>query len=373
LARYKTFVATGIAPDGRLYAGDLNGIQDSFVSLSDFSQTLDVGILRVGDVTLQLFKYGAGEFRMTGSLRVDGILRGLGGIIGGAFTTAQRDAIPAGSRPYGLIILNTINNRYEWNSGTDAAPNWQPMQGGVPAAHAATHLLGGSDPLVFTSINLAGTRAAKPTAGINNNGLMYFETDWNALWRSNGSAWVRVAHFPRYCTISQFGALPDFTDGDEVVIEVDPATGIRWHMRYNGGSPSSYKWEYIGGAEIYGKDDTTFTVQSGSYQTGNPAVSVPRAGEYDVIFTASAGGFDNQPLVYNHGIMSFSGPGISASDSNAAVSTFISGGKLTWGITNLARVTFTGAGTVSAAYRGFNSDRVDFIRRSLRIKPVRIT
>jgi hypothetical protein len=29
MSRYKDFDATGIAPGGRLYAGDLNGIQDS--------------------------------------------------------------------------------------------------------------------------------------------------------------------------------------------------------------------------------------------------------------------------------------------------------------------------------------------------------
>jgi hypothetical protein len=127
MERIKTYNATGVAPDGRLYAGDLNLLQDSVAGASDFTQTVDLATLRMGETGLQLFRYGAGEARLTGALRTDGILRGLGGIISGAFTTAQRDAIATGLAPYGTIILNTTTNRYEWNSGTDVARSWQPF------------------------------------------------------------------------------------------------------------------------------------------------------------------------------------------------------------------------------------------------------
>ena len=370
--RYKSFVATGIAPDGRLYAGDLNGIQDTFVSLTDFTQTLDVGTLRVGDPSLQLVKYGAGEFRMSGSLRVDGILRGLGGLLAGAFTTTQRDAIPLGSRPYGLIILNTTSNRYEWNAGTDAVPDWNAMGGGMPSNHASRHLPGGSDPLDYTAIHLAGTRAAKPAASAANNGLTYFETDWTAVWRSNGSTWVRMGQRARYCTVTQFAALPDFQDADEVILELSAANGVRWHLRYNSGSASPYKWEYIGGACLWAKDDSTYTVTATSYQVAGPSVVIPRAGEYDVTVQAEAGGIDNQPVQYNHARMSFSGPGITASDARCAIATFVGGYKLSWDITKTERTVFTLDGTVSAAYRGFNADDVDFQSRVVKISPLRI-
>jgi hypothetical protein len=194
LARFKTFQATGVAPDGRLYAGDLNGIQDLYLPLSDFTSTVDVGTLRVGDATLQLYKYGAGEFRMTGHMRFDGILRGLGGMVAGAFTTTQRDAIPIGSRPYGLVILNTTLNQYQWNKGTDAVPVWDSIgTGTTPSAHAATHAPGAADPIGYTLVNLRGTIAARPAAAAGNAGLLYFayDEDGGTMYRSTGSAWEK--------------------------------------------------------------------------------------------------------------------------------------------------------------------------------------
>lgn len=105
----------------------MNLIQDQYADLVNYVQTHGVGVLAVGDAALQLLKYGAGEGRFTGHLRTDGILRGLGGLYAGAFTTAQRDALAVSARPYGLVILNTTTNRPEFNAGTDVTPNWQPL------------------------------------------------------------------------------------------------------------------------------------------------------------------------------------------------------------------------------------------------------
>ena len=125
--RIKTFDSTGQAPNGRLFAGDMNAIQDQYADQNNLGQNVGVNTIALGEAGLQMVRYGPGEMRITGSVRTDGILRGLGGLYAGAYTTAQRDGIAAGSRPYGLIVLNTTTNQYEWNSGTDAAPNWKPM------------------------------------------------------------------------------------------------------------------------------------------------------------------------------------------------------------------------------------------------------
>lgn len=127
MIRVKNFNSTGVAPDGRLYAGDLLAIQDAAAGLSDFTQTIDLATLRVGDSGIQLLKFGAADARISAALRTDGILRGLGGLFAGTFTTAQRDAIAAGSRPTGLIIYNTTTARHEVNTGSDAVPNWQSL------------------------------------------------------------------------------------------------------------------------------------------------------------------------------------------------------------------------------------------------------
>lgn len=133
-SRIKTFDSTGTAPNGRLYAGDLNAMQDQYADQSNLGQTIALATLQVGESGLQLVRYGAGEARITGALRTDGIIRALGGLFAGTFTTTQRNAIS--SPPYGLIILNTTTNQYEWNAGTPTTPNWQPIS--PPAGTVST-------------------------------------------------------------------------------------------------------------------------------------------------------------------------------------------------------------------------------------------
>lgn len=241
--RIKTFVATGIAPDGRLFAGDLNAMEDQYADLSNLAQTLGVGSIQVGESGLQIVRYGTGEMRISGALRTDGIFRGLGGLYAGAFTTTQRDAIALGSRPYGLVILNTTNNRLEINIGSDTTPSWTSLgasiasgilasrpgastananswyfatddNGGTlyystgsgwtkvskglteaPIAHAASHLGGGSDAISWGTIHQYGTLAARPAAASSNTGYLYFATDdqGGTLYRSSGSTWNQIA------------------------------------------------------------------------------------------------------------------------------------------------------------------------------------
>lgn len=127
MSRVKTFDSTGVAPNGVFYAGDANAIQDKYADLSgNFTQTLDLGTLRLAESGLQILRYATSplEARVTAAFRADGILRGLSGIFAGTYTTAQRDAIAAGSRPYGLVLLNSTTNQLEINLGTDAAPAW---------------------------------------------------------------------------------------------------------------------------------------------------------------------------------------------------------------------------------------------------------
>lgn len=127
MIRLFTKNATGVAPDGRWYAGDVNALQDAAAAINDLTQTLGVGTIQLGETGLQFIRFGAGEARISGALRTDGIIRALGGLFAATYTTTARDAIPAGFRPYGLVITNTTTNRLEWNKGTDAVPNWQPL------------------------------------------------------------------------------------------------------------------------------------------------------------------------------------------------------------------------------------------------------
>lgn len=135
--RLKTYVADGSVPNGRLYVGDMNALQDAVAAIDNLTQTIALAVLEIGATDLQILRYGAGvtqtsEARLTGDMRVDGILRGLSGLIAGAFTTTARNAIASGHAPYGIVILNTTTNRYEYNAGTDGSRNWLPLAGSVP-------------------------------------------------------------------------------------------------------------------------------------------------------------------------------------------------------------------------------------------------
>lgn len=163
--RYKNFNSTGVAPDGKLFAGDLNAIQDAAAALADFAQTVDLSTLRIGDTGIQLSKFGTGEAQFSGHLRTLGILRGLGGIIPGAFTTTQRDAIAVGGAPYGMAILNTTKNAWEWNNGTDVARNW------VPLGQAQS-----------------STFATMPAAG--QPGRTWYDSTNKLLWLDTGTRWM---------------------------------------------------------------------------------------------------------------------------------------------------------------------------------------
>lgn len=125
--RYKTFDSTGIATGGRLYAADLNAIQDAAAGLTDFTQTISLGSALIGESGLALSRFGSGEAQITGLFRSTGLFRGMAGIVPGTFTTTQRNAIGAGLAPTGIIIYNSTTAQFEWNAGTDGARNWKAL------------------------------------------------------------------------------------------------------------------------------------------------------------------------------------------------------------------------------------------------------
>lgn len=171
MQRLFTKDATGAATNGRWYAGDINALQDAVAAITDLAQTLSLGVLKIGESGLQLLRYGTAEARLTGALRTDGILRGLGGLIAGAFSTTQRDALGTGLAPYGIVILNTTTDRYEWNKGSDGARDWQPLGG------AGT----------------VGTLGSRPNANTVVPGAHYFATDQVVEYISDGADWIRTS------------------------------------------------------------------------------------------------------------------------------------------------------------------------------------
>lgn len=84
------------------------------------------------------------------------------------------------------------------------------------------------------------------------------------------------------------------SDGQEVYFVADDANGVLWHLRYNAGSSSPYKWERVGGPGIRAYDATRVFVGGDGFlydpATGNTKtdlkLTLPLAGEYRVTVEA---------------------------------------------------------------------------------------
>lgn len=117
-----------------------------------------------------------------------------------------------------------------------------------------------------------------------------------AIFIGPGFQSVRAKAQVFYVTPAQFAALTP-VDGDEAYVIIDAAAGVIWHMRYNAGSASAYKWEFLGGADLTqdtllggGFPFSGFT-QIGAtgwfYSNSAPKFTAPRAGQYQVRWNAS--------------------------------------------------------------------------------------
>jgi len=84
------------------------------------------------------------------------------------------------------------------------------------------------------------------------------------------------------------------TDGQEHIF-VDSITvpTYQWRFRYNSGSASAYKWEFVGGSSYYGETDAAASsaAGSGSWSASvTPSMALPRAGDYEIEWGGRGGG-----------------------------------------------------------------------------------
>jgi hypothetical protein len=93
-------------------------------------------------------------------------------------------------------------------------------------------------------------------------------------------------------------------DGQLWSMAADAPNGIVWTFRYNAGSPSAYKWEFVGGAPLVLAAAGIFTHTVASWQATGVLFTVVRAGDYFATQnallgnnSAGAGEFGALPLV----------------------------------------------------------------------------
>ena len=73
-------------------------------------------------------------------------------------------------------------------------------------------------------------------------------------------------------------------DGDECYFVASAAAGVVWHLRYRAASASAYKWERLGGGDLFVQEDTTISVSPPGWSPGASPVTLtlPLAGDYDL-------------------------------------------------------------------------------------------
>jgi hypothetical protein len=116
-------------------------------------------------------------------------------------------------------------------------------------------------------------------------------TDFPAGDQTN---WKLVeARTPRRVTSAQMSALTGLVDGQEIELEVDATVGIYWRLRYRSGSPNAEKWEFVGGpplaSEQLASENWTGAVYT-DIANSPPRITVPRAGLYDIEWSAEMAG-----------------------------------------------------------------------------------
>lgn len=169
-------------------------------------------------------------------------------------------------------------------------------------------------------------------------------------------------------------------DGQECYFVADATNGIIWHLRYNAGSASAYKWELVGGTTLYSSVATqeAATGAGGSWfnlATNGPLVTLPLAGDYETDFGATV-------IVTNRGQLAYLGiaqgdvaaaglqPYLSGPDpSNTA---WPGGNPLTSALAASVRHTAVPAATVLKLRYFANNTAINYLHRWIKTRPIRV-
>lgn len=163
-------------------------------------------------------------------------------------------------------------------------------------------------------------------------------------------------------------------DGDEfVLVDSTSAPTYAWRFRYNAGSGSAHKWEFVGGSPAFAEVATSEQTSSTSYvalSTAGPSFALPVAGDYLV----EIGFAQISPAAADRGgLMSYDIGGTGAVDADAAY------GQTNTGSTSKRNSVFrprkkTGltAVTLTAKYRSSAAEADNFSERWMRVTPIRV-
>jgi hypothetical protein len=167
---------------------------------------------------------------------------------------------------------------------------------------------------------------------------------------------------PEYVT-----ALPGSPDdGEEVYFEA--AAGVVWHLRYNDGSASTHKWEFVGGPPLTDEILTSETTTSTTFvdlATVGPDITLPLAGDYIIEI-----GANHRAATSGSGVMTAKLGSAAASDDDSvanSVNNFTSDSR------RMRRNGLAASAVIKAMYRSSGGTTGTWQRRYLAIHPVRVS
>lgn len=147
-------------------------------------------------------------------------------------------------------------------------------------------------------------RVSKPSGIVTGEAAVWNGTGWDRSTVTRIGASSLGSGTPTYGKVLHGDGTWDFAasyaltlpaspvDGQEAVL-VDSLTAptYQWRFRYNAGSASTFKWEFVGGAPAYAAVETSETTASGTavdLATVGPTITVPRAGDYLLRWSGSS-------------------------------------------------------------------------------------
>jgi len=169
--------------------------------------------------------------------------------------------------------------------------------------------------------------------------------------------------------VTALPANPQF--GDVVTYIADATNGVAWNLQYD--ATGTYPWKFIGGSPLLNTVAATESTANPSYvalTTAGPQITVPVAGDYDVLIGCNFNGGAGNDIP---GVMSFLVGGTAASDSDAVwISTRGPGYDST--ISKPSRKTGIAASTALVArYKSPASAGMIFGQRFMRVTPIRVS
>src|SRR5215471_3105246 len=266
----------------------------------------------------------------------------------------------------GVTPLNAVNmTKLQTRDEKAAANGYASLDSGgkVPAAQLPTV---SGDNLHYLGDWAAGSFVEGDI--VVKNGVLYMATkptsqDPATPWPGGPSA--------AYAAPSYGTSLPTTpTDGQEAIL-VDSLTNptYQWRFRYNAGSTSAYKWEYIGGTPAWKRTDTQEGTASSSAQDLNTIdnIIVPRGGDYDCDWGCEAfpnTANDNQFVQYL----------FCAGTQMQLVGSWCYGvAQWSGSVTKSCRLLAIAASSdIRTRYASPTGRQTNFVRRWLKVTPVRV-